>query len=108
MDNRQRNTPIERRDFDIHVDVEADDSSINKKDGGEEPKSLSNSRSMSPISTFRHFDISTIRSALNYFEKNNFNNDQNTILKCRARAGSVYCQPSSTNAQGHSKRQRPY
>ena len=54
--------------------VKADGSSINKEEREDKSKS---------ISTFRHFDISTSRSALNYFSKNNFNNDQNAILKCR-------------------------
>jgi hypothetical protein len=52
--------------------VEADRSSIGKKEVEDKSKS---------ISTFRHFDISTSRSALNYFYGNNFDNDQNAISK---------------------------
>ena len=60
-------------------DVKVDTSSVSKK---EESKFLSNNCSASPISTFRHFDISTNRSALNYFFTNNLNNDQNAISMC--------------------------
>jgi DNA replicative helicase MCM subunit Mcm2 (Cdc46/Mcm family) len=60
-------------------DVEVGSSSINKNEVEENSKLLRNNDSASPISTFRHFDISTSRSPLNYFFVNNFKNDQNAI-----------------------------
>ena len=77
-------TSIEYNDFDTQREnVEVGNISINNKEGEDESKSLSNNCSASPISTFRHFDNTKSRSALNYFFTNNFNNDQNAILKCR-------------------------
>jgi hypothetical protein len=65
--------PIERNDFGMQNGrVEADGNSIGKKEVEDKSKS---------ISTFRHFDISTSRSALNYFYGNNFDNDQNAVSK---------------------------
>jgi DNA replicative helicase MCM subunit Mcm2 (Cdc46/Mcm family) len=65
---------------DSKEDVEADNVSINNEEDSIFP---SNNCSGHAISTFRHFDISTSRSPLNYFSTNNFKNDQNVILKCR-------------------------
>lgn len=77
-------TPLERNGFDTkNGDVEADGSSITKEEKNKS-ESLSDNYSTSPISTFRHFDISISRSALNYFSKNNFNNDQNAIFSSRS------------------------
>ena len=76
-------SPQECNSVDKQEDVEVDSSSISKKEEEEESEHLHNNYSASSVSTFRHFDISTSRSALNYFFANNFNNDQNAILKCR-------------------------
>jgi DNA polymerase elongation subunit (family B) len=62
---------------------EVDNSSISKEEEKEESKSQSSDHSTPAISTFRHFDISKSRSALNYFFTNNFNNDQNEVTKLR-------------------------
>ena len=75
--------PEECNGFDTQENVEVDNHSVSKKEEEEESQSLRNNYSASPISTFRHFDISTSRSALNYFFTNNLDNDQNAILKCR-------------------------
>jgi DNA replicative helicase MCM subunit Mcm2 (Cdc46/Mcm family) len=76
-------TPGDCNSFGKREDIEVDGSSISIKEFGEESKHLRDNDSASPISTFRHFDISTSRSPLNYFFVNNFKNDQNAILRCR-------------------------
>jgi hypothetical protein len=67
--------------------VEADRSSIGKKEVEDKSKSISTFRhfdistSRSALNYMTFLDISTSRSALNYFYGNNFDNDQNAISK---------------------------